>query len=330
MKKFIFVIVILICHCSMAFSQEAAFFELPLYFEDSIGNKDTIVIGYDERAYDDEINEIFGEMAIDTPFDSVFEVRVYNGSLSINSNAKFFSKKIIINPETILNEDSIHCYLANGAKIVFNAIHLPVKMYYDRDILNSRCIPEASVLWNNALIDLIGVEMQSLPETDYQCLFSADTLILDPRDLLERNEEISIFNYLEDIEVEGGETIQVQGYLITFNAFTSFHTYDQTTNSFVEWTPCEEVDYVGLENLSIEENQVLFLYPNPADDFVYLNHFSGENLDLQLYDFSGKQVINQRLTQNKINLQSLPSGLYLYRVLDKNKNNVGNGKLQKW
>ena len=330
MKKFIFTIAIFCCCYSIVFPQETAFFELPLYFEDAAGNKDTIIIGYDERIpYNStEINESFGEILIDTPFDSIFEVRAYNDDFS--SNQKKLSKKIITWPEKIINEDSVTCYSSGGTKILFNAIHLPVKMYYDRDILNSRCVPEAAFLWNTAEIQLIGVELSSLPETDYQCMFSADTLVLDPRELVERNEEVGIFNYLEDIEIEGGDIVQVQGYLIELNAFSYFNTLPYGATSIIKWTPCEEVNYVGLEDIPNNVNQELFLYPNPANDFVYLNHFSGENLHLQLYDFSGKQIINERLTQNKINLQSLSAGLYLYRVLDKDRNSVGNGKLQKW
>ena len=185
-------------------------------------------------------------------------------------------------------------------------------------------------LWNNGLLLFIGAEMESLPETDYQCMFSTDTLILDPRELVERNEVIGDFAYLEDIETEKGNTVQAQGYLITFGSSPSYYTLPYGTTTVIEWTPCEEVDYVGLEDLPNEARQDLVLYPNPANDFAYLNHFSGENVHLQLYDFSGKQIINERLIYNKINLQSLPVGLYLYRILDKDKNSLGNGKLQKW
>ena len=118
--------------------------------------------------------------------------------------------------------------------------------------------------------------------------------------------------------------------MIDFSAFAYFYTLPYGATSIIEWTPCEEVDYVGLEDLPIEAKQEFFLYPNPVNEFVYLNHFSGENLWLQLYDFTGKQVINDRLSHNKVNLQALPAGLYLYRILDKNKRNVGYGKLQKW
>ena len=133
-----------ICICSIISAQETAFFELPLYFEDAAGNKDTLIVGYDLNASDTEINENFDEVAITAPFDSIFEVRAYNSFHIDTFTNKFFSKKIILNPEQRIKEDSIICYVADGAKILFNAIHLPVKMYYDRDILNSRCVPEAS------------------------------------------------------------------------------------------------------------------------------------------------------------------------------------------
>ncbi|GAB4497385.1 MAG: hypothetical protein OHK0019_30910 [Saprospiraceae bacterium] len=51
-------------------------FEMLIYFEDAIGNKDTVIVGYDPDANTYDVNPQFGEVWLDTPFDSVFEVRV--------------------------------------------------------------------------------------------------------------------------------------------------------------------------------------------------------------------------------------------------------------
>ena len=57
-------------------------FELPIYFEDALGNKDKIVIGYDDQGTTDIQTEFAENEIIDTELGSEFEVRVgsYNYS----------------------------------------------------------------------------------------------------------------------------------------------------------------------------------------------------------------------------------------------------------
>lgn len=51
-------------------------FIFEMYFEDAIGNKDTLVIGYDINATD-SIDSVFGEKnIISVPLDSLFDVRM--------------------------------------------------------------------------------------------------------------------------------------------------------------------------------------------------------------------------------------------------------------
>ncbi len=72
------------------FSQEEFSFEL--YFEDALGNKDTLVLGYDPLATD-SIDVAFGEVNIvNQPWDSVFEARALN--LTWNSNGLVFDSII--------------------------------------------------------------------------------------------------------------------------------------------------------------------------------------------------------------------------------------------
>lgn len=60
--------------------QDTAKVEIPLYFEDVFGNKDTLIIGYDPDISWNKyaIKPQFGEVPITEPFDSTFEVRLYS------------------------------------------------------------------------------------------------------------------------------------------------------------------------------------------------------------------------------------------------------------
>jgi len=74
------------------YAQQTPQFQITLQFEDAIGNKDSIIVGYDETASSDQLNTQFGEVLIDTPFDSVFEVRAMHGDV----NQPLETSKIII------------------------------------------------------------------------------------------------------------------------------------------------------------------------------------------------------------------------------------------
>ncbi len=87
-----FVLTSLFMSClAYAYAQKIPIFQTPLYFEDSLGNKDTLVIGYDRNVKDDQLNPEYGEVWISTPMDSVFEVRAFHG----DDFSQKMSKKII-------------------------------------------------------------------------------------------------------------------------------------------------------------------------------------------------------------------------------------------
>lgn len=104
-------------------------FLIPIWFEDSIGNKDTIWVGGDPNAVSDNLNPQFGEVEITTPFDSVFEVRVVHGDDSQWRTCK----KVIEH-----NEPTIDCYLGAGTRIIIHAIHWPIKVTWDNSLLLSQ------------------------------------------------------------------------------------------------------------------------------------------------------------------------------------------------
>ncbi len=105
------------------FAQNNPLFQFSLYFEDTVGNKDSVIIGYDPTASSQNLNPQFGEVWLTTPFDSVFDVRVIHGGDSQNRT----SKKAIGHMEFSLDS----CVLGFHTKIIINAKFLPVKITYD-------------------------------------------------------------------------------------------------------------------------------------------------------------------------------------------------------
>lgn len=63
--------------------------------------------------------------------------------------------------------------------------------------------------------------------------------------------------------------------------------------------------------------QQVFLYPNPANDIVYVNGLPQGNSEAYVYSFEGRLILSCSLTPeaNSINLSSLKSGIYIL-ILD--------------
>ena len=84
---------------------------------------------------------------------------------------------------------------------------------------------------------------------------------------------------------------------------------------------------LGVDN-QMEIQQNFILYPNPAIDQVTIT-FKNEGLfALECYDLLGKLVQKEMITNSGqvINISSLKSGMYLYRIKDGNKT-IQTGKL---
>src|SRR5690606_7523714 len=72
--------------------------------------------------------------------------------------------------------------------------------------------------------------------------------------------------------------------------------------------------------LSTPENAIegLRIYPNPATDVVFVTSNSGAMKNVQLFDITGKQVMNVETTSN-INVASLNKGMYVMKITEEGK-----------
>lgn len=68
-----------------------------------------------------------------------------------------------------------------------------------------------------------------------------------------------------------------------------------------------DIDETGLHTLSI--------YPNPANDFVYINVDQQQNMKLYVYDVMGRLLIEDELQQEKmLNVATLTNGSYILKL----------------
>jgi hypothetical protein len=78
-------------------------------------------------------------------------------------------------------------------------------------------------------------------------------------------------------------------------------------------------------------NEAISIYPNPSKTSINIDISDtslADKTELKLYDVMGKMVVNTNLTKKLTTLKTsnLPSGIYLYKVLDNNKT-IQSGKL---
>jgi hypothetical protein len=75
MKKLFWIILFL--PSLLSAQQLTPLFQTTIYLEDTLGNRDSVIIGYDENEQQNFVNPNFGEVDItNVPWDSVFEARV--------------------------------------------------------------------------------------------------------------------------------------------------------------------------------------------------------------------------------------------------------------
>ncbi len=72
----------------------------------------------------------------------------------------------------------------------------------------------------------------------------------------------------------------------------------------------------------------LNLYPNPADEMIYIDPFIPHNSDLSIYDADARLVLNKQLFQGqKIDVGDLPNGMYLFKIQDPQSNEISIHKM---
>ncbi|MCB0556772.1 MAG: T9SS type A sorting domain-containing protein [Phaeodactylibacter sp.] len=278
-------------------AQPTAQFETTFYFEDAIGNRDSVIVGYDTLATHD-IDPEFGEMEILAPFDSVFEVRA--GHFDWPWREKL-SKKIIDRGSIAVGPNPPEdCYSGGRIFIFVWATHQPVKVWWDRPtFLNSRCY-RASALLNHWVDELAGpIAPENIPP-EYACLAAEDSIFFDiSEEYLTADSSMARISLEKEVQGLGEQSI----YGLRF--FPASTPYD--------YSPCFWVT----STREADEPPGLLIYPNPTSGEANIQLPEGvEVLLIELYGANGALLRQQRNVQPaQFNLSGLPSGIYQLLVM---------------
>ncbi len=296
MNKLFFIYLFLILWASNLQSQTTAQFEATIYVEDAIGNIDSVTVGYDTLATQN-IDPEFGEIEIDTPFDSVFEVRA---TLLTGQYRYKCSKKIINSAERILdgpNDWSSGCYGGGDSYIIIRAIHQPVKISWHQSEFWSNNCHSGSLLSNHWADVLTGpYDWNEYPANQYFCMAAQDSFIIDLSE--EAIVAANVFGPVSlDFEVEGLGEQTIYG--VRFYHAPIFH-----------WTPCGQF-VTNTPSIPERENDIQ-LFPNPTRDNVRMELPDGYKVEeVSIYNLNGQQVAHfMEAKSSVIPLHHLPQGIY--------------------
>jgi hypothetical protein len=90
----------------------------------------------------------------------------------------------------------------------------------------------------------------------------------------------------------------------------------KATNAFGEDTQELSIYIDSLVNNIISfENSPIKVYPNPAFDILYVVNENQQNMQISMFDFLGREVLNQNVFgQVQLDMSKLPAGIYNMRI----------------
>lgn len=280
------------CCVGILSAQQQPQFVMPLWFEDSLGNRDTVWVGGDPSASSQNMNPQFGEVAIATPFDSVFEVRGTHWD-----DPDWETSKIIIERKSA----NFPCFLPAGTRLMIHAKYPPVKISWDTTILASNYPCNINTILTP---DMLVFLLQNWYEARIiHCMMTRDSISIEnlvpfpPPHRLEH-----------PFEVEGQGVKVLPGLWFT---------------GFWDFPYC----YTLLPTSEIDLQEQIALSPNPVNSQLRLSNHSGfEIITVRVISLSGQTVYTSP-NKNKGEWMDIPmdgvrTGFYIVQIVLENGRTV--------
>lgn len=303
-------LLLLIFFASRTFAQLEPEFGTHFYFEDAVGNRDTLFIGFDLRAKE-EYNPEFGEDSLMVPFKEPFDVRAAQALYPLLPEIKgFLSKRIITGAERLyfVNQPWRDCNIGAKVYIFVKAVHFPVTMRWDPNefALGTECV-QASFLTTDRLVEILDPTEGWIrkPGKRFSCLSKADyfRFNLDPAFTKANFPSEYSYVYMRSYPDHPADTVY---------GFGLFHVDDPYFSPCKIWVASDDGENVGRSG---------FLFPNPAKDRLTFDFPNGEDVEtLEILDGVGKRVAHFRQveTGSELNVSSFLPGIYFARYHAKN------------
>jgi hypothetical protein len=285
MKKILFLALVLAAACGLR-AQQAPQFTMPIWFEDAIGNRDTLWVGSDVAASSREINPQFGEVELTAPFDSVFEVRGVHGD-----DPQWRTLKIVIE----YTDSGGWCLLPPGTRIMIHALHWPVKISWDTMLLKQVAPCHENIILSPFITPSMLQYWYEAPVPIY-CMMTREHVY----------ESFGYEGHLFDLHLVkhdymvAGQGMQVINGLYYTGFYDAPHCYTTLSDS-----PAQRL------------SGRLRIFPNPATDILQLDiEHPAEALSMSILDATSGKALLRRTEAGKggWDISALPAGLYLLLV----------------
>ncbi len=80
---------------------------------------------------------------------------------------------------------------------------------------------------------------------------------------------------------------------------------------------------VILSDIEKNENDKIFVYPNPVKELMYINGINKKKVIIQIYNVAGLKLLDENAENiNTFNLKNFDKGLYILSITDKSTNKV--------
>lgn len=262
-------------------------FMFQLNFTDAVGNRDSLLIGYDINATD-TVDAGFGEInIISTPLDTAFDIRIssiYNTVSGWSPTSNNFQLK-----KQIVKNNSICDF--NTLVIDVFAKHWPITATWNDVLFNDTC-REGSVL-------------TSVHPGGWWDIGSTSNLY---------RSELALYS---SVTFSSNNDGNLSSPFPTYNGGAYLNTNNDTISVF--WLKLGDSTILNTAVNQLALDNKITIYPNPANEI--LNISIAKELDLtnatvSLVDVLGKQVLNQRIqsTETAIHIKHLPNGIYLLNI----------------
>ncbi len=291
MRRIATILFLLVFGGHRGLAQQNAQFEATIYFEDAVGNRDSILVGYDTLATEN-LDPAFGETAIDTPFDPTFEVRA-----ALFVAPEKLSKKIISPAEWFFASGSDSCYRSSRIYFFVWAKHQPVTLSWNTGLFAASVCQQGSFISNHWEDELVFPPYQwgSNPAQKEFCLAEAGNvqLAFTAEGLVAAGVTTPVYI---DYPVAGqGEQRIWGGRFYPAAAFPN------------DYTPC-----TGMTSIDREKGyRPLYLFPNPARTYFSWPPVGEPIRYLWILDGRGRPLLVRKdVGDETIDVSTLPAGVY--------------------
>ncbi len=295
-------------------SQTVPHFQNEFYFEDAVGNKDTLVFKTHIDA-DQNLDADLGEVFDNSPFDSIFEVRAVYDFYEPGAS---YANPIVVRAAETGGTWQCDTFKMGFFYIIMSLKYPPVTISWDKEIYNDVCGANAylSPVETDLLEDPNWINWEFLPKA---CLFDDDSYTFD----------FAYQSYGADFLAED---LHLNTPAVLNNGVQDTLRGIQYSGSMQgSFSPCQFFVSSTEENNNNTSVKIK-LFPNPTTTEISLELPAEiEANQVEIYSVSGQRMNLSLLSQSSQNISvaHFPPGIYFLRVDDKQGKIIGTEKFVK-